>query len=76
MPEYNNEMKGVLFKNDQKVNEKAPLYKGKIQISGVEYELAAWIRESKKGNKFMSLLASRKEEENYEPPVGGDEIPF
>lgn len=50
---YDNTNSGVLFKNESD-NEKAPAYKGKINIDGKEYELAAWIREGKNG-KFMSL---------------------
>jgi hypothetical protein len=50
---YDNTNSGVLFKN-QSENEKAPAYKGKINVDGKDYELAAWIREGKNG-KFMSL---------------------
>ena len=53
MAEYSNENTGVLFKN-QSENEKAPAYKGKINVDGKDYELAEWIREGKSG-KFMSL---------------------
>lgn len=61
MAEYDNNMRGVLFKNDQKGNESAPWYKGNIEIDGVKYELAAWLKESKAGNKFLSLKAEKKE---------------
>ena len=53
--DYDNTNTGVLFKNETD-NEKAPAYKGKININGKDYELAAWIREAKSGKgKFMSL---------------------
>ena len=53
--EYDNTNSGVLFKNESP-NDKAPAYKGKINVDGKEYELAAWIREAKSGKgKFMSL---------------------
>ena len=52
--QYDNSNSGVLFKNESE-NEKAPAYKGKINVDGKEYELAAWIREAKSGQKFMSL---------------------
>lgn len=45
---------GTLFKNDRKTTEKHPDYKGKILVGEEEYEIAAWIREGKKG-KFLSL---------------------
>jgi len=71
---YDNELSGVLFKNDQKGNDKAPWYKGKIQIQGVEYELAAWLRESKTGTKFLSLKASVGREN--EAPASEEGSPF
>ena len=53
--EYDNTNSGVLFKNESP-NDKAPAYKGTINVDGKEYELAAWIREAKSGKgKFMSL---------------------
>ena len=64
MADYNNDMSGVLFRNNKEGNEARPDYRGKIEINGVEYTLAAWIRESKKdGSKFMSLKATNKAEE-------------
>ena len=36
-----NEMKGVLFKNDKGDNEKRPDIKGELTIEGVTYQLAA-----------------------------------
>jgi hypothetical protein len=53
--DYDNTNSGVLFKNESD-NEKAPMYKGKINVDGKEYELAAWLREAKSGKgKFLSL---------------------
>ena len=56
MPQYDDNMRGVLFKHDKNGNEKAPEYKGKCEINGQEYSLSAWIRTaSRDGSKFMSL---------------------
>ncbi len=53
--DYDNTNTGTLFKNESD-NEKAPQYKGKINVNGKEYELAAWVREAKSGKgKFFSL---------------------
>jgi uncharacterized protein (DUF736 family) len=58
MPQYDNTNSGVLWKNDRKgSNEKAPDYKGKLTVNGAEFELAAWIRDGKKG-KFLSVKVS------------------
>jgi uncharacterized protein (DUF736 family) len=55
--QYNNDNSGVLFKNESE-NEKAPKWKGKINVDGKDYRLAAWVRESKAGTKFISLKVS------------------
>ena len=69
---------GVLFKNESE-NEKAPAYKGKINVDGKEYELAAWIREGKKG-KFMSLKVQEPRQKKPEPAKDlvamDDDIPW
>jgi len=59
---YNNELKGVLFRNDKKQSDKHPDYKGNVQVAGVKYWLSAWINERKDGNgKYMSLSLQPKE---------------
>jgi hypothetical protein len=52
---------GVLFKNDKKVNDSHPDYKGSIMVAGVEYWLSSWIKEGKNG-KFMGLALMPKDE--------------
>lgn len=59
--EYDNELRGVLFKNDRKETDNHPDYKGSCEVDGVEYWIAAWIKTGKKG-KFMSLAFTEKEE--------------
>lgn len=64
---YDNTNSGILFKNESD-NEKAPAYKGKINVDGKEYELAAWIREAKSGKgKFMSLKVQEPRQKKPEP---------
>jgi uncharacterized protein (DUF736 family) len=59
---YDNELSGVLFKNDRKESPKHPDYQGNIQVKGVEYWLSAWIKEKKSGGgKFMSLSLKPKD---------------
>lgn len=67
---------GSLFKNDKGDNAKRPDYRGSIKIGGVEYELAAWIKEGNKG-KFMSLNAKPKgERQERAPAPQSDAAPF
>ena len=56
MADFDNTNTGVLFKNNQEGNPSRPWYKGKINIEGQEYELAAWVRESKKDGKRQAQL--------------------
>jgi len=71
--EYNNELKGVLFRNDKKQSDKHPDYKGSMQVAGVEYWLSAWINERKDGKgKYMSLSLQSKEE--HRAPVSKEHV--
>lgn len=68
---------GALFRNDKGDNPSRPDYRGDIRIDGTDYELAAWIKEGKKG-KFMSLAAKPKGErqERTTGSVDRDGVPF
>ena len=85
MTEYNNDMRGVLFRQDRKASEKAPDYTGNIEVNGHEYELSGWLRESKAGKKFLSLKVQEPRQREQKPaprytaPVEegfDDELPF
>jgi len=71
---------GVLFKNENKDNEKKPDYKGSIMVDGTEYWLSSWIKEGKSG-KFMGLAVSPKDgqppaNKPVPPNLKDDDIPF
>jgi uncharacterized protein (DUF736 family) len=55
MTQYDNTNTGVLFRNDQEGNDKRPNYKGKVNVHGVDYELAGWTRTGSSGVPFLSL---------------------
>lgn len=57
MNNYDNTNSGVLFTNNNKTEDKHPNYKGKININGVDYDLAGWVKEGKNG-QFLSLKVS------------------
>ena len=62
MTTYDETNRGALFSNkEHKTSDKAPDYKGSINIDGVEYWLSSWIKTSKQGNKFMSLSVQPKQ---------------
>jgi uncharacterized protein (DUF736 family) len=74
---------GSLFKNDRKEKENQPDYKGRgILESGEEFEIAAWLRDSANGQKFMSLKIGKPQpkQDTAAPDntkaVTNDDIPF
>jgi len=78
--EYDNNMRGVMFKNDKEGNDNRPDYKGNIEINGVSYWLSGWIKTPNAGGeKFMSLSFQPKEQQpqQEQPPVqDSGELPF
>lgn len=54
--EYDNELRGALFKNDRRREGKDdPQLQGSVQVGGVEYWLSAWKKTSSKGEQYYSL---------------------
>ena len=49
--EYDNELRGVLFRNDRKDKETQPDHKGNCQIDGVEYWISAWVNVKPSGRR-------------------------
>jgi hypothetical protein len=84
--DYDNELRGVLFRNKDKRPEKKDAdYRGKATVSGVEYWLDAWINEPKAGgDKFMAIKFKAKDAQpnatpkqaEPEPEPFNDQIPF
>ena len=76
---------GSIFRNDDKVKDSQPDYKGSGKFFGRECWIAAWINESN-GKKYMSIKVEEKEDKQLptgqpEPPVNhgpdpDDELPF
>lgn len=81
----NKPLSGALFKNENKRTEKHPDYRGPFYgADGEEMEISAWLRESKKGQRYMSIQVGPKwtpqeARKPQEAPTGedpNDEIPF
>jgi uncharacterized protein (DUF736 family) len=66
MTEYDNNLRGALFKNDDKESDKHPDYKGSCEIDGRQYWLSAWIKTSKAGKKYMSLSFKARDQKPAE----------
>lgn len=75
---------GALFRNDKREKETHPHARGDAMIDGVRYEIGAWTKQDRNGNKFQSLSFKRKDERQEQPPQRqepkqaryGDEDPF
>jgi len=81
--EYDNRDRGVLYRNENKTSENHPDYSGSVNVSGTDYWLSGWLKESKKdGKKFFSLSVRPKNDSTKpvnKPVVASDpdeDIPF
>ena len=53
---------GVMFVNDKKQTDTQPDRRGNAMIGGVDYWVSGWIKESSKGDKYLRLAFTPKEE--------------
>lgn len=62
--DYDNNLRGVLFRNKKKERDNQPEYTGSAELEGKLYWLSAWVKESKNtGEKFFSIAFTPKEEQ-------------
>ena len=77
---YDNSNSFALFKNDKGDNEARPDYTGNVTLpDGKEMRMAAWVRESKSGLKFLSGRLSEpqpKADVGNAAVEGSDDVPF
>ena len=76
MSEYDNTNRGVLFKQTDKKNDKAPDYKGSFNYKGSEFKIAGWIKMSKTGNPFLSISVDDFVPQQKEESISSEDIPF
>jgi len=62
MNNYDNTNSGAIFTNKKKVKDSDPLYRGSVDVEGVEYWVSSWVNISKAGEKYMSLKLTKKED--------------
>jgi len=81
--DYDNTNRGALFKNNRKEQDNHPDYTGSLNVGGEEFWLSAWLKTSKKGEKFMSVSVKPKEarrdsrnDERREAASDLDDLPF
>jgi hypothetical protein len=68
MAEYDNNMTGIIAKNDRKEKDSHPDVKGHAEIEGVQYWVSGWRKERNDGSgAFYSLRYTRKDEQRAAP---------
>jgi hypothetical protein len=67
MADQSNELRGVLFREQNKKSEKAPDMTGHLTVGGVRYRLAGWTKEGRDGRKFLSIVAEPPKEQRAQP---------
>lgn len=77
---YDNTNKVAIFKHDQKGNDKAPSYKGTLNVEGKDYDISLWVKESDKAGKYFqgSISIKQPKESAPTPPQNENtnDLPF
>lgn len=55
---YDNTNKIAIFRNDKRGNDKAPDYRGTLNVEGKEYKVSLWLREKKDGSGMRYMQGS------------------
>ena len=81
MTEYDNNLTGIISKNERKETDKHPDIKGHCEINGTDYWIDGWLRERKDGSgRFYSLRFKPKDQPPAVKPAApdfpDDDIPF
>jgi hypothetical protein len=67
---YDNNMTGLISKNERKTDEKHPDIKGQCEINGVQYWVDGWAKtRNSDGGKFYSLRFKAKDAARAAPPA-------
>lgn len=61
--QYDNELRGIISKNDRKEKDTHPDIKGNCQVDGREYWISGWRKERKDGNGFFYSLSFEPKDE-------------
>lgn len=60
--QYDNNMRGRIYKNDYKKAPNQPDYRGECEIDGVVYEQALWIKFNPQNKPYFSVQYKIKED--------------
>jgi len=82
MQEYDNELSGALFRNDNKSKDTDRDFQGEVTVEGREYWISSWINEGKGGRKYFKLKLKPKDDAPAKPAAKqsnsftNEDIPF
>jgi len=82
MSDYDNNMRGVLFRNERKEKDTQPDYRGTCEVDGKPLEISAWVRQIKNGANAGKNMLSLAFREPYQGPgaeqgaPADDRMPF
>ena len=51
--QFDNELRGALFKAKEKKSERSPDYTGQVQVAGVEYWVSGWLKNGQIGRAHV-----------------------
>ena len=61
--EYDNSNRGNIRKNEKKIKDSHPDYKGSLNVNGIAFWISGWIKTNQEdGKKFLSLSVNPKED--------------
>ena len=67
---YDNNLTGIISKNERKTDDKHPDIKGQCEIEGVQYWVDGWAKtRNSDGGKFYSLRFKRKDAQPQQKPA-------
>lgn len=68
--QYDNNLRGALFENQDRRNDNDPDMKGSCEIDGVEYWVSAWWKNSNKVGDYLSIALTEKEQRRGSQSAG------
>lgn len=71
MSNYDNTNRGALFLNDKKERDNHPDYKGSVDADGTGYWVSAWVKVSQRGDEYLSIALTPKEDAGRQAPSHG-----
>lgn len=64
---YDNTNSGALFQNNNRQSDRSPDYRGTLNVDGMDFWVSAWVKESRRGEEYISLSITPKEKEDSTP---------